>query len=178
MAPRVSRGHRSRHGFYMAMAVTKCHCEDCASSTTMSSSTLAASDRPWEQIDLEKPCRSPQRIPRSLDSGAKIGLATCLGTLLAIWPQQGGGFEPTTAKNQEPRLRPFGPAGSFPWGIVPLGNRPPGESSPCGIVPLGNLPPGESPPWGINSLVNHPPGESSPWGIVPLGNRTPRESSP
>ena len=29
-----------------------------------------------EQIDLEKPGRSPQRMPRNLDSGVKIGFAT------------------------------------------------------------------------------------------------------
>ena len=56
-----------------------------------------------DQIDLEKPCRSPPRMPQNLDSGAKIGLATCLGTLVPIWPRGGRGFEPSTARNQEPR---------------------------------------------------------------------------
>ena len=100
-----------------------------------------------KQIGLEKPCRSPQRTPRNLNSGAKIGLATFSATSVGFWPQKcepqrGGGFEPTAARNQEPRPRPFGPAGSFSWEIGPQGNHPPGGS---------------------------PPGESSPWGIVPPG---------
>ena len=115
-----------------------------------------------EQIDLEKSCPSPQRMPRNLDSGTKIGLATCLGTLVPFWPQEGRGFEPTTARNQEPRPRPFGPAGLFSWGITPLGNHSPGES-PGESFP-GESPPGKSFPWGITPLGNHPPGESSCWG--------------
>ena len=45
-----------------------------------------------DQIDLEKPCRSPPRMPRDLFSGAKIGSATCLATWVAIWPQGGRGI--------------------------------------------------------------------------------------
>ena len=41
-----------------------------------------------EQIDFEKWCRLPQRMPRNLDSGAKIGSATCLDTLVEFWPQK------------------------------------------------------------------------------------------
>ena len=82
-------------------------------------------------------------------------------------PRGGRGFEPRTARNQEPRPRPFGPRGLSSWGIVPQGNHPPGESSPRAIIPLGNHPPGESFPWGITPLGNRPPG---PWGITPLGN--------
>ena len=47
-----------------------------------------ATPGPWEQIDLEKPCRSPQRTPRKLDSGAKIGLATFLATLVGFGLQK------------------------------------------------------------------------------------------
>ena len=41
-----------------------------------------------EWIDLEKLYRLPQRMRRNLDSGARIGSATCLVTLVAIWPQK------------------------------------------------------------------------------------------
>ena len=66
--------------------------------------------------------------------------------------------------------------------------KPPGESSPRGIVPQGNRPPGESPPgesfprgitpWGITPQGNHSPGESFPRGITPQGNHSPGESFP
>ena len=122
-----------------------------------------------EQIDLEKPCPSPQRMPRNLDSGAKIGSATCLGTLVSIWPRGGGGI----------RAQAPGPLGSKSRVLdhSAPGGHSPGESSPRGIIPLGNHPLGNH-PLGNHPLGNHPPGESfpwesSPWGIVPLGNRTP-----
>ena len=101
-------------------------------------------------------------MPRNLDSGAKIGSATCLVTLVAIWPQGGKGIR--TQDRWDPR------AASLtirPQGVILLGNRPPGESSPWGIVPQGNHPPGESFPWGITPLGNRPPGGSPPWGITP-----------
>ena len=147
MAPRVSRGHRSRHGFYMAMAT---------------------SDRPWEQIDLEKPCRSPQRIPRNLDSGTKIGLATCLGTLVPMWPQE-------VVRDSNPR--PLGTKSRVLDHSAPRGHSP-GESAPRVIIPLGNHPPGESSPWGIIPLGNHSPGETIPLGNHPPGESPPGESPP
>ena len=86
-------------------------------------------------------------------------------------PRGGGGFEPRTARNQEPRPRPFGPAGSFSWGIVPQWNHPPGESFPRGIIPQGNHPPGESFPWGIIPQGNHPLGNDSPdWASRQIGH--------
>ena len=139
-----------------------------------------------EQIGLEKPCRSPQRIPRNLDSGAKIGLATFVATSVGFGPQGGRGDSNPRPLGSESRvLDHWAPGGHFPWGIVPPGESPPWDTPPWGIVPQGNHPPGrhppgESPPRGIiplgeTSLGNrppgdHPPGESPPWGIVPLGN--------
>ena len=93
-------------------------------------------------------------------------------------PQQGGGFEPATATNREPRPRPLGHGVSFPLGnrpprgIVPQGNRPPGESF------LGESPPGESFPRGIIPQGNHTPGESFPWGIISQGNHPLGNDSP
>ena len=119
-----------------------------------------------ERIDFEKWCRLPQRMPRNLDSGAKIGFATCLGTLVQIWskfgPRRGGDSNP----------RPLGTKSRVLDHSAPRGHSP-GESLPWGITPLGNCPPGESPPWGIVPLGNHSPGESSTWGIIPLGNIKP-----
>ena len=107
-----------------------------------------------EQIDLEKPCRLPQRMPQNLDSGAKIGLATCLGTLVPIWPQKGG---------WDSNPRPLGTKSRVLDHSAPGGHSP-GGSAPRGITPLGNHP-----------LGNQPPGESSHWGFVPLGNHPPGE---
>ena len=86
-----------------------------------------------------------------------------------------GHFGPNLAPEGEGRIRTHDRwvprAASLtigPRGVIPLGNRPPGESSPWGIVPLGNPPPGGSSPWGIVPLGNHSPEESPPWGIIPL----------
>ena len=124
------------------------------------------------------------------------------GHLGRIWaPGQGGGGGIRTHDRWVPRAAslttgprgviPLGdrpPGESFPWGIIPLGETPPGESSPRGIIPLGETPlgnrlPGESfpwerPPWGILSQGNHSPGRHPPRGIAPLGNHSPGESPP
>ena len=101
-------------------------------------------DRPkgWAEIFILEPKSAKQHLGHDL---AEIG-------------RRGeGGFEPATARNREPRPRPLGHGGFFPWGIVPQGNHPLGES-----------PPGESFPRGITPLGNHPLG-NHPWGITPLG---------
>ena len=123
-------------------------------------------------------------MARNLDSGAKIGFATCLVTLVPIWPQQGGGDSnprPLGTKSHvldHSAPRSHSPRESPPWGIIPLGNHSPGESVPWGIIPLGNHPPGGSFPCGSIPLGNHSPGESFPWGVIPLGNHSPGGSFP
>ena len=71
-------------------------------------------------------------MPRNLDSGAKIGSATCLVTLVAIWPQKFKHFfrdhiAGWTGGTQALRLGSAFLAGAFvvwekhePWLLLPL----------------------------------------------------------
>ena len=100
------------------------------------------------------------------------------GHLGRIWaPGQGGGGGIRTHDRWVPRAASLT---TGPRGVIPLGDRPPGESFPWGIIPLGET------PLGIVSQGNHSPGRDlpgesfprgiSPLGETPLGNRPPGES--
>ena len=85
-------------------------------------------------------------MPQNLDSGTKFGSATCLVTLLAIWPRAGAGDSNPGPLGTKSRVldhsapRGHSPGKSAPWGITPWG-----------IVPLGNHPLGNRPPAQFNS---------------------------